>query len=548
MICQTEKFFFYLALLLGFSLPAMGQQTIVKADSIPISSDTNKIEIIGADRLTLLKLNDSTSLQILAGHVTLKQGKSFFLCDSCVLNNSGKTFEAWNEIQIKDGDSIQVNAKHLRYLIDKKIAYLDGGVRLTDQKAVLSTPELEYNLSTDIGLYTKGGRVVNKKTILTSREGYYYAALKEIYFKKEVNLIDPAYKITTDSLLYNTATQTNRFIAKTIITDSTGKRIETQEGYYRNGKAEFGMRPIIKDGSTTIIGDRVAFNDSTGTSQAIGNVIVTDTAQGTTLITNQLFRENVGNRTLATGKPLLIIKQDSDSLFLTADTIFSATISPLPTTHNKKDSITIKNDKELVKGTKKVVASKTDSTLRYIEAFHHVKIYSDSLQAVCDSLYYTDTDSIFRLLDNPIVWSKESQITGDTIWLYTKNKKASRLKVFENSLLVNEVDQEIYNQIGSIRMEAFFTEGSLDSARAFGDAQTIYYLQDDDSAYTGINESKSDIIDIYFKEKEPNRIVLRGAVLGTVWPIQQKSPSTMRLPKFIWEGLKRPRSKASLLD
>lgn len=539
---------FYFLLLLSTSFPLFGQQRVITTDSIPITTDTNRIEIIGADRLTLLKVDDTTTLQMLAGHVKLKQGKSIFLCDSCVLNNSNKFFEAWKEIQIKDGDSIQVNAQHLRYLVDKKIAYLDGGVRLTDQKATLTTPDLEYNLNTDIGFYTKGGRVVNKKTILTSREGYYYASLKEIYFKKEVFLNDPAYKIKTDSLLYNTATQTNRFISKTIITDSNGRKIETQEGYYRGGKAEFGMRPIIRDGATTVIGDRVAFNDSTGTSQAIGNVIVTDTAQGTTLITNQLFRENKGNRTLATGKPLLIIKQDQDSLFLTADTIFSASTAMIESTGNKKDSIKIKADKTKLNGTKNVTLNKTDSTLRYIEAFHHVRIFSDSLQAVCDSLYYTDLDSIFRLLHHPIVWSKESQITGDTIWLYTKNKKAHRLKVFENSMLVNEVEKNIYNQIGSIRMDALFTEGTLDSARAFGEAQIIYYLQDDDSAYTGINESTCDIVDLYFKEKEPHRIALRGTVKGTVWPIQQKSPTDMRLPQFVWEGLKRPKSKSSLLE
>ena len=538
----------FASILIGLCFPLKGQQRIVAVDSIATTPDTTKIEIIGADRLTLLKVNDSTSLQILAGHVRLKQGKAFFFCDSCVLNNSGKIFEAWKDVQIKDGDSIQVNAKHLRYLIDKKLAYLDGGVKLTDQKSILTTPDLEYNLNTDIGFYTNGGRVVNKKTILTSREGYYYATLKEIYFKKEVNLNDPGYKIKTDSLLYNTATQTNRFIAKTKITDSTGRQIETQDGYYRGGKAEFGMRPIVKDGATTVIGDRIAFNDSTGTSQAIGNVIVTDTAQGTTLITNQLFRENKGNRTLATGKPLLIIKQETDSLFLTADTIFSASITPAPTHQNSNDSIKVEKGKSLVKGTKNVVLNKKDSSLRYIEAFHHVKIFSDSLQAVCDSLYYSDKDSIFRLLYNPIVWSKESQITGDTIWLYTRNKKAEKMKVYENSMLVSELEKEIYNQIGSIRMDALFTEGSIDSVRAFGNAQTIYYLQDEDSAYTGINESKSDIIDIYFKEKELSRIVLRGAVTGTVWPIQQKSPSEMRLPKFTWEGQKRPKSRLALLE
>lgn len=138
---------------------------MVKQDSITISQDTNKVEIVSADRLTLLKIDDTTTIQILAGHVRLRQGKALFNCDSCVLNNGANIFEAWRNIQIKDGDSIQVNARHLRYLIDKKIAYLDGGVSLNDRKAVLTTPSLEYNLNTDIGIYTEGGKVVNKKLL-----------------------------------------------------------------------------------------------------------------------------------------------------------------------------------------------------------------------------------------------------------------------------------------------------------------------------------------------------------------------------------------------
>ena len=540
-----------ISLVAGFilgTLHLLAQQDPPLANPGSVPSDSTKIEIISADRLTLLKTDDSTSLQILAGHVKLKQGKAFFFCDSCVLNNPKNFFEAWQNIQIKDGDSIQVNAKHLRYLIDQKIAWLDGGVRLSDQKAVLTTPSLEYNLNTDIGKYNQGGRVVNKKTILTSTEGFYYASLKEIYFKKNVSLTDPAYTIKTDSLIYNAATQTNRFIAQTVITDSTGRTIETKEGYYRNGKAEFGLRPVVKDGATTIVGDRIAFNDSLGTSQAIGNVVVTDTAQGTTLITNQLFRANKDNKTIATGKPLLIIKQESDSLFLTADTIYSANhvVTTLPNT--PQDSLAQAKQKTKISGTKKVTTTSSDSTLRYIEAFHHVKIFSDSLQAVCDSLYYSDRDSAFRLFYNPILWSKDNQITGDTIWLLTRNRKADRMKVFENSLLISEVEKDIYNQIGAIRMDGLFTNGNLDSVRATGNASTIYFLQNEDSAYTGINESKSDIIDIYFKEKELQRVVLRSTVVGTVWPIQQKNPLTMRLPNFSWEASKRPRSKLDLLE
>ena len=523
--------------LLIFSCGALKAQTSSVVTPASPTQDTNRVEIVGAERLTLLKTDDSTTLQILAGSVKLKQGKTLFFCDSCVLNNSGKLFEAWSNVQIKDSDSINVFSKHLRYQIDKKLAFLDGGVRLSDGKAQLTTPDLEYDLNTDIGIYKNGGKLVNKKTVLTSKEGYYYAALKDVYFKNNVSLKDPGYEIKTDSLLYNTGTQTNRFIAKTIIKDSTGRTIQTTDGFYATttGKAEFGQRPVIKDGATTIIGDRVAFDDSSGTSQAAGNVIIIDTAQGTTLLAGEVFRNNKKERFLATQKPLLIIEQEKDSIYVTADTIYSGKLSDLDTAYRagtKKDSL---------------VTTK-DSTNRYLEAFHHVRIFSDSLQATCDSLFYSYTDSIYRLHTDPIIWSNGSQITGDTILLLTKNKKPDRLKVFENSLLVQQQEPGLYNQIGSIRMDGYFSNGELDSVRALGEAKTIYYIQDDDSAYTGINESKSDIIDIYILKKELERIVLRNEVSGTIWPIGQKDPGQMRLPKFRWLESRRPKTKAELFE
>jgi lipopolysaccharide export system protein LptA len=503
--------------------------SVTTVTQIAPPADTSRIQILGTERLTLLKLDDTTNLQILAGNVRLRQGKTLFFCDSCVLNNSNHTFEAWTNVQINDNDSIQVNARHLRYLIDRKLAYLDGGVQLSDGKGQLSTPDLEYDLNTDIGIYKKGGRLVNKKTTLTSKEGYYYASLKEVYFKNDVYLKDPSYEIRTDSLLYNTATQTNRFIAKTRIVDSSGRSIQTTDGFYStaSGKAEFGKRPVIKDGATTIVGDRVAFDDNAGTSQAAGNVIIVDTVQGTTLLAGEVFRDNKKERLLATKKPLLIIEQDRDSIYLTADTIYSG---EKPVLH----SDTSQQNK--------------DSTERYLEAFHHVRIFSDSLQSACDSLFYSYKDSIYRLFSNPVIWSSGSQITGDTMLLYTKNRKPQLLKVFENAMLVQQQEPELYNQIASFRMDGFFSNGELDSVRALGEAKTIYYIQDEDSAYTGINESKSDIIDIYLTKKELEKVVLRNEVSGTIWPIGQKDPLQMILPGFRWLESRRPKSKFELIE
>lgn len=532
-------------LLTGFTLLSAQEPILAPKTNTTAAEDTLiTVEILEAKKLEMRKVNDSTQLQILAGKVKLKQGTSYFWCDSCVINNNTNTFEAWGNVHINDADTTNVYANHLLYLTKKKLAYLDGAVKLTDGKGTLTTPDLEYDMETKIGIYKHGGKVVNGNTTLTSKEGYYYTDLKDVYFKQNVELKDPKYFLKTDSLLYNTDNGIARFIAETFIKDSAGKTIETKDGYYnlKTGKAEFGRNPVIKDGAVTITGNRVAIDDSTGIRQVEGNAIIRDSAQGTTILAGVIYQNSRTDAILATKKPLMIIKQENDSIYITADTLFSARLTDL---YGVKDSLV----KDTVKGVKVVNAEKTkDSTNRYFEAYRNVRVFSDSLQAVCDSLFYSFKDSVFRMYDNPVVWAKESQVTGDTLYLFTKNKKAERFQVIDHSFLVNKMDPEVYNQVKSSRMDGWFIDGNIDSVRARGYAECIYYIQDEDSAYTGINESKCDIMDIYFKNQELHKVVFRSQVTGTLWPIRQKSPSEMRLENFQWLEARRPKTKFELFE
>ncbi len=588
---------------------------------------TKKIYILSNTRNLIFQTpDDSTKLTIVTGDVKLRQGTALFYCDSCVINSRTDIFEAWGKVHINDADTAHIYSNHLRYLMSKKLAYLDGHVKLTDGKATLTTPDLEYDMETNIGTYKNGGNVVNKKSVLTSKEGYYYADLKDVYFKKNVLLKDPAYNIDTDSLLYNTTTQTTRFISQTSIKDSSGRVIKTRDGFYnqQTGKAEFGQRPEIIDGKTSIRANRIAFDDSTGVYQAEGNAIIIDTAQGTTIIGGLIYQNRKTEAVLATRKPLMIIKQGNDSIYITADTLFSArltdkfgrvslmidtikvtravainekdssqNISPdttlssgLADTLNSTDSLlvidtlmgkkllaiekdsiksipadtlltlkpvdTLVNRSAAITGTakeKKVLAgNEKDSTNRYFEGYRNVRIFSDSLQAVCDSLFYSFKDSVFRLYQDPVVWAQNSQITGDTILLFTKNKKADKVEAFENSFLINRIEDDVYNQIKSLRMDGWFIDGNIDSVRAKTFAECIYYIQDEDSAYTGVNQSQSDIIDIYFENKELEKVVFRTAVTGTLWPISQKSPRDMQLPGFRWLEDRRPKTKYEMYE
>jgi hypothetical protein len=189
--------------------------------------------------------------------------------------------------------------------------------------------------------------------------------------------------------------------------------------------------------------------------------VLIDTAQGFIILANDIFANKKTGAYLATRNPLMIIKQEKDSIYIKADTLFSARLSDrFKGFRFYKSSLRIQQREnnrhtyqKAVVGVKPLLAN--DSTNRYFEAFRNVKIFSDSMQAVSDSLFYSFRDSTFELFQEPIVWSRKSQVTGDTIYLFTKNKKADLIKVFQNSFLINMKEEGVYNQVKSTRMNAF---------------------------------------------------------------------------------------------
>ena len=535
-------------------------------------SDSMKVVFLHrADRLSYIHLDSLTDLNTLAGNVKLQQGNTFFYCDSAVLNRKTQYLEAFGNVHIVDNDTVNIRSQYLQYFADTKIANLKNNVSLTDNKSTLFTNELKYDLNTKIGEYHNGGRLVNQQSVLTSKEGTYYEELKDVYFKKDVDLKDPQYTLKTDSLLYNTGTQIATFIAPTTIIDSSKRVINTSDGFYdtRNRKAFFGKRPVLKDKAVTIIADYIDTDDSTGISTLRGRAVYVDTAQGTSVLANLIKANNKEGSFVAMQHPLMILKQDKDSVYITADTLASGRLSKLPV---HKDSSSLKPD-----STKRIVAdsalakkpagkkpgkttaanapakptateNKNDSTDRYFMAWNHVRIFSDSMQAVSDSLFYSGKDSIFKLFTDPIMWASNSQITGDTIYLYTKNKNPDRLYVFENAFAINLSDKQMYNQIKGNRLNGYFRDGAIDYMRAQGNAESIYYVKDEKNYLVGINNATSDIIDMRFKNKELNKVVFISEVTGTMYPIKQATEQNKLLRSFKWLEDKRPKTKFELFE
>jgi len=589
-------------------------------------ADTMKVvTLIHADRLSYK--HDSTSdLQMLSGNVQLKQDNTILNCDSAVYNKKARFIEAFGKVHIIDNDTVNINSDYLQYFVDTKMANLKNNVSLTDRKTTLLTNDLQYDLNLKIGQYHNGGKLLNQQSVLTSKEGTYYEQQKDVYFKKDVDLKDPKYSLKADSLLYNTNTQIATFIAPTTIIDSAKRTIHTSDGFYdtRNRKAFFGKRPVLNDGAVRITANTIE-NDSTGISNLRGNAVYVDTAQGVAVLANFIEANRDDGTFRATQHPLMIIKQDKDSIYITADTLYSGRLSKLPKIKDSAtgirhhdslkrvtpalaiiDSVAARTDSttkakmvkpavpvtdsavaiidstannKRVKPTKAVVDNaaaitdttakvkkskaalahskpekvkaaddKNDSTDRYFQAWHHVRIFSDSMQAVSDSLWYSGKDSIFRLYRDPVMWASKSQITGDTIYLYTKNKNPDKLYVFENGFAINVSDSNMYNQIKGNRLNGYFKNGEIDYMRSQGNAESIYYVKDDKNYLVGINNATSDIIDMRFKNKELNKVVFISDVTGTLYPIRKATEENKYLRGFKWLEDRRPKTKFELME
>lgn len=529
------------------------------ADSTQVNDTNRIIRIIKADNWRQITNDSNKVFQVLSGNAMVSHESTLLSGDSIICDMEAGVAEVFGKIHINDGDSVHTYSQYLRYIGPERKAILKKNVKLTDKKGIIYANDVIYDIQSGVATYSGGGRVVNGQTVLTSTDAVYYSNTNDVYFKKNVRLKDPRYNIISDSLLYNTELKTATFIAPTRIENKDGSTIDTKAGTYNltTGEAVFYERTAYRDSTRSMIGNKIAYEEKSNTIQIEENGKVVDSVNKVIVIGNQILINKKDQTFLATRKPVMIFYSDNDSTYISADTLYSGMKRRDSIATDKIDSaITGKSDspRAVMSDTTRPIrdtsagAASSDS-IRYFLAFHHVRIFNDSLQAVCDSLYYSSLDSSFRLYYDPVLWNGNSQVNGDTIYLFTVNQKPHQLQVIDNSMVVNRTDEGLFNQAAGRKIMAYFKEGNIEYARINGTpAEAIYYPMDEDSAYIGMNRSIGDVIDVYFLRKQLNKVRFINNVDGTLYPMSQANDNINRLPNFRWLTERRPKNKLELFE
>ena len=228
----------------------------------------------------------------------------------------------------------------------------------------------------------------------------------------------------------------------------------------------------------------------------------------------------VGTDSLTTGLDSLAV--GLDSLAVGADSLASAT-----------DSLAVQKDS---------IPEPQDSTkISFITAVKNVKLYKSDIQIACDSLAYNDLDSLVRMYERPIVWNESNrQYSADSLFAVLKNQSLQKASLMSNAFIIIKEDTLCYDQIRATEMLAYFdTTGALSRFDAMGDANAIFYLQED-SVYATVNKSEAKMLSAYFKNGDIDRVYYFESAKNDGYPVAQMTSEERVLKGFSWQPELRP--------
>lgn len=458
--------------------------------------------------------NIHPDFQILRGDVRFRRGGMQMFCDSAYFYEKTNSLDAFGNVRMEQGDTLFIYSDVMFYDGIMQIARVRYNVRMENRDVVLFTDSLNYDLQPNIGYYFDGGKIVDTENELTSVYGQYSPDTKQAVFNFDVQLVNEEYTLYSDTLEYNTNTKIADIIGPSVMV-SDSNVIYSKLGWYNthNNTSMLFDRSIIVSKSQQLTGDTIFYDRGKGFGEVFGNMILNDTIRRITMEGNYGFYNEIKESSMATDSARVIDYSQPDTFYLHADTLRSSVL--------------------------------LDST-RLIQAYYGARFFREDIQGVCDSMVYKTKDSAVYMFKNPVLWNLDYQIFGDTIKVYMNDSTVRWAHVPAFAFATQQKDTAYFDQLSGKDLKAFFRDGKLYQVDVSGNVQTIFYPQERDSTFTGLNYAESSFLTMYLIDGKMNKLIMYNKVEGSLTPIPLIKSNQLYLPDFHWYEDIRPRDPADI--
>lgn len=476
----------------------------------------------------ILTRDDSQQVHITHGAINL-------WCDRAIHYGDEKFIEAYGNVKMIQGDTINMSSKYIEYSGKTQLAFASGDVVLKDPNSTITSDTLYFDRLKQQAFYRSGGTVVKDSSgTITSKIGRYFMDLKKYQFVEDVVLVNEEATIYSNFFdFYSDTGHAYLFGPSTIVTEES--KTYCEKGFYdTENKIGYAVKKSkIYYDNRIIEGDSLYFDNNTNFASATNNIKVTDTI----------------NHSIIKGHYAEVFKE-KDSLFITK--------RALAITVQENDSIYMHADKLTVTG-------KPDH--RIVKAYYNAKIYKSDISAKADSIHADQKTGLTELINldrfssgdafskkrKPILWNVENQMTGDTIHLIsnTKTEKLDSLVVFNNAFIISKdtISENAYNQIYGMRLVGWFNdENTLRKVDINKNAESIFYARNELQELIGIDKAKSGSISMLFDNGDIEEYSRFNQVEGKMYPEADYPEKEKLLRNFDWREEERPKNVEDLFN
>ncbi len=482
---------------------------------------TKRIEIIYGGEFTIdnVKYPGATIFKTDGKKVQFRHQGLDVWCDLAVLYEDRNEVIAHGDVLLKQGDTLQMDSQYISYNGNLKTAVAKEKVVLKNETMTLETEELFLDRNTQEAYYNNFGKITDVDNVLTSQTGKYYIEKKKNQFTNSVKIVNKDFVVDSQVLDYYHPTGNAYFYGATTITGRDYK-VYCERGFYDTRKEEgyFKKNAVIDYDLKTLKGDSLYFDKKRSFASGTNNIVVIDTVNQT------VVKGHYGE-----------IHKAKDSMFITKKPVIISLI--------EKDSMYMHGKRILVTGKEKN---------RIIRVYPDARIFKSDMQAKCDSIHSNEFNGLTQLIGKPVVWTGESQMTGDSIHLIanTKTEQLDSLKVFNNALVVEkDTLGEGYNQVKGKVLYGKFKKNRLKQIDFVQNTESIYYVYNDKHERIGINKLTCSHIKLYLdKNQQVEQIVFITQPTGDLYPEDKLPQPDRKFREFIWRGDERIQNKDEIFS
>ncbi len=449
---------------------------------------------------------------ILLGNVYVEHEGITLRSKKAIYYQKRNFLKAFGDVFLNQGDTITQTSKYVDYDANTKKALSWGNVILKDPVITLTTDSLRFDRLKQKLYYQNGATIRDTTNVLVSNIGNYYLQTNKFQALSEVTLTNPDYVLKSNDLIYFTNTGKSYLTGPSTITGENNF-IYTESGFYdtKANKSHFTKNSRIEYDNKEIKADSLYYDRNLGFASATKNIRLKDTTN------NSMIRGGYAE-----------VFQKLDSAFVTKRAVAITEI--------EKDSMYIHGDTLLVTGKAKN---------RILRAFSKVKFFKSDLSGKCDSIHSNQLTGLTQLYKNPVLWSEESQITGDTIQLLsnTKTEKLDSLKVLSNAFIIQK-DSIGFNQIKGRNLFGKFIENDLRDVTIIGNGEVINYLRNDETKeLIGIEKLACSSMNFTFENSKLITSKFLTDADGDTYPPSEFPENARKFRGFIWRENERPLTK-----